>query len=215
MRKIIDTELLKLIDQGMNQKEAAQHFKCSEAAISRRLKKLRQGIPTSFQGLTPKRQNFAIALASGKSKTEAAEIAFDVSTAASARAIGKRLASNSDIQTGVSEILQLSGLTKTYRVNRLRQLVDSPDSSIALRAIEMTFKLDGSFSPEKHLHVEMNIDDLMQSKQETEKRLLSHLRELKELTALKEKESGVIDNDDKFSQRAIDDRIKKLEKDDP
>ena len=183
MRKIIDTELLKLIDQGMNQKEAAHHFKCSEAAISKRLKRLRLGIPTSFQGLTPKRQNFAIALASGKSSKEAAEISFDVSSAESARTIGKRLAINSDIQTAVSEILQLSGLTKTYRVNRLRELVDSPDNGIALRAIEMTFKLDGSFSPEKHLHVEMNYEELIQTRDEAKARYEAAVKRHEELQA--------------------------------
>ena len=150
MRKIISTELLELLDQGMSQKEAAQHFNCSEPAISRRLKKIRPRVPQAFDKLTKKQKNFALALADGQSKSRAAALAYDTSTVDSARTIGKRLSADSDIQTAVSEILQRNGLTKQYRVNRLRELVDSLDSNIALRAIDMTFKLDGSYSPENH-----------------------------------------------------------------
>jgi phage terminase small subunit len=151
MRKIIDTELIELLDQGMTQKEAAQHFNCSEPAISKRLSKLRSRVPQAFEKLlTKKQKNFALALAEGQSKTKAAALAYDTTTIDSARTIGKRLSVDSDIQTAVSEILQRNGLTKQYRVNRLRELVDSLDSNIALRAIDMTFKLDGSYSPENH-----------------------------------------------------------------
>ena len=150
MRKIIDTELLELLDQGMSQKEAAQHFNCSEPAISKRLKKLHPQVPQAFAKLSKKQKNFALALAEGQSKTRAAALAYDTSTVDSARTIGKRLSGDLDIQTAVSEILQRNGLTKQYRVNRLRELVDSLDSNIALRAIDMTFKLDGSYSPENH-----------------------------------------------------------------
>ena len=158
MRKIIDTELIELLDQGMSQKEAAQHFNCSEPAISKRLSKLRQRVPQTFEKLTDKQKNFALALTEGKTKTEAAALAYDTSTVDSARTIGKRLSADSDIQTAVSEILQRSGLTKQYRVNRLRELVNSPDPGIAIRAIDMSFKLDGSYS-ETHLHVAMTRED--------------------------------------------------------
>ena len=159
MRKIIDTELLELLDQGMTQKEAAQHFNCSEPAISKRLRKLRQRIPKAFDKLNVKRQNFAIALATGESKTKAAALVYNTSTVDSARTIGKRLGADSDIQTAVAEILQRNGLTKQYRVNRLRELVDSLDSNVAIRAIDMTFKLDGSYS-ETHVNVTLTREEM-------------------------------------------------------
>jgi hypothetical protein len=102
------------------------------------------------ENVLKKQKNFTLALAEGQSKTRAAALAYDTTTIDSARTIGKRLSIDSDIQTAVSEILQRNGLTKQYRVNRLRELVDSLDSNIALRAIDMTFKLDGSYSPENH-----------------------------------------------------------------
>jgi predicted transcriptional regulator len=168
MRKIVDAELLELLNQGMSQKEAAQHFNCSEPAISKRLKKLRQRIPQAFENLTKKQRKFALALAEGQSKTQAATVAYDVSTIDSARTIGKNLSADSDIQTAVSEILQRNGLTKQYRVNRLRELVDSLDSNVALRAIDMTFKLDGSYSPETHNINVRTHEEIVQSRQTLE-----------------------------------------------
>ena len=169
MRKIIDTELLKLLDEGKSQREIAKHFLCSEPAISKRLQKLRQQIPTSIQKLTDKQKNFAIALATGESKTKAAALAYNVSTVDSARTIGKRLSADSDIQKTVAEILQGIGLTKTYRVNRLRELVDSIDQGVALRALEMTFKLDGSYSPEAlNVKITTDIEDIIVARRSAE-----------------------------------------------
>ena len=168
MRKIIDTVLLELLDQGMSQKEAAQHFNCSEPAISKRLSKLRPRVPQAFEKLTKKQRKFALALAEGQSKTQAAALAYDTTTIDSARTIGKRLSVDSDIKIAVAEILQRNGLTKQYRVNRLRELVDSLDSNVALRAIDMTFKLDGSYSPETHNINVRTYEEIVQSRQTLE-----------------------------------------------
>ena len=189
MRKIIDTELIELLDQGMTQKEAAQHFNCSEPAISKRLSKLRQRVPQAFEKLTDKQKNFALALAEGQSKTQAATLAYDTTTIDSARTIGKRLSADSDIQTAVSEILQRNGLTKQYRVNRLRELVDSLDSNVALRAIDMTFKLDGSYSPENHNVNVRTYKEMVQSRQTLEEARAEALRRKEALEkAIAEKE---------------------------
>ena len=189
MRKIIDTELIELLDQGMSQKEAAQHFNCSEPAISKRLSKLRQRVPQAFEKLTDKQKNFALALAEGQSKTQAATLAYDTTTIDSARTIGKRLSADSDIQTAVSEILQRNGLTKQYRVNRLRELVDSLDSNVALRAIDMTFKLDGSYSPENHNVNVRTYKEMVQSRQTLEEARAEALRRKEALEkAIAEKE---------------------------
>ena len=194
MRKIIDTELLELLDQGMSQKEAAQHFNCSEPAISRRLKKIRPRVPQALEKLTKKQKNFALALAEGQSKTQAATIAYDVSTIDSARTIGKTLSADSDIQTAVSEILQRNGLTKQYRVNRLRELVDSLDSNVALRAIDMTFKLDGSYSPETHNVNVRTHEAFVEHRQSLEQAIrVAQARKdaaLKQIAAIKAKASG-------------------------
>ena len=194
MRKIIDTELLELLDQGMSQKEAAQHFNCSEPAISRRLKKIRPRVPQALEKLTKKQKNFALALAEGQSKTQAATIAYDVSTIDSARTIGKTLSADSDIQTAVSEILQRNGLTKQYRVNRLRELVDSLDPSVVLRALEITFKLDGSYSPETHNINVRTHEAFVEHRQSLEQAIrVTQARKdaaLKQIAAIKAKASG-------------------------
>jgi phage terminase small subunit len=192
MRKIIDTELIELLDQGMTQKEAAQHFNCSEPAISKRLSKLRSRVPQAFEKLlTKKQKNFALALAEGQSKTQAAALAYDTTTIDSARTIGKRLSVDSDIKIAVAEILQRNGLTKQYRVNRLRELVDSLDPSVVLRALEITFKLEGSYSPETHNINVRTHEEIVQSRQTLEEasRQAQERKEvaLKQITAIKTK----------------------------
>jgi predicted transcriptional regulator len=191
MRKIISTELLELLDQGMSQKEAAHHFNCSEPAISRRLKKIRPREARAFEKLTKKQKNFTLALAEGQSKTKAAALSYDTTTIDSARTIGKRLSVDSDIKIAVAEILQRNGLTKQYRVNRLRELVDSLDPSVVLRALEITFKLDGSYSPETHNINVRTHEEIVQSRQTLEEasRQAQERKEvaLKQITAIKTK----------------------------
>ena len=141
--------------------------------------------------------------------------AYEVSSLPSAKSLGSQMMKKPKIEAAVSEWMDYHGLTRDYRVKTLRKHVDNRDPNVSLKALEQSWKLGGNYH-ETHLHVEMNIDDLMQSKQEAEERLLSYLQELEELKALNKKEStGVIDTDDKFSQRAIDQRINKLEKDAP
>ena len=50
----------------------------------------------------------------------------------------------------------------------MRELVDSLDSNVALRAIDMTFKLDGSYSPET-LNINVRTyEEIVQSRQTLE-----------------------------------------------
>jgi hypothetical protein len=40
LRKIDDNVLLQMVEKGIQQKEIAEHFKCSPAAVCKRLKRL-------------------------------------------------------------------------------------------------------------------------------------------------------------------------------
>ena len=55
MRKINDTELQAMLDDGKSQKECAEYYGVSPAAINQRIKKLTQGNePESFKIPTSK-----------------------------------------------------------------------------------------------------------------------------------------------------------------
>ena len=123
-------------------------------------------IRSDWKKLSEKEQTFALAIAEGKTQTDAAMISFDVTTRDSAKSIGCRLMKQSDIQTAVSEIMQQEGLTRKYRVQKLKIHVDNRDPHVSLKALDQTWKLDNSYS-ETHVHVP-NFEALLEHKQSLE-----------------------------------------------
>lgn len=146
MRKIEnDAELLQLSEQGMTGKAIAEMMGCSPAAVSKRLSRLRkQAPPDSLTRLSEKQQKFAVALAQGKTKTQAAMESFETASRDSAKSIGCKLASDPDIHLAVTDLLAQVGLTKRRRAERLADMVESADLGIVGRGLELTYKLDRS-----------------------------------------------------------------------
>ena len=68
------------------------------------------------------------------------------------------------------------------------------DSNVALRAIDMTFKLDGSYSPETHNINVRTHEEIVQSRQTLEQAIIvAQARKdaaLKQIAAIKAKASG-------------------------
>lgn len=144
MRKIDDQLLLDLVEQGLQQKEIAKRLGVTPAAVCKRLKRLAP-LPESLEKLSDKEQKFAIAITEGKTQTQAALDSFEASSRESAKVIGSQLMARSDIQTAVAEIMQQQGLTRTYRVHKLKQHVDNQDPGISLKALDQSWKLDGAY----------------------------------------------------------------------
>ena len=59
-----------------------------------------------------------------------------------------------DIEAAITEILQEEGLTRRYRVQKLKTHVDAIDPHVSLKALDQSWKLDGYV--EKHIN--LNID---------------------------------------------------------
>ena len=73
MKKIEDDTLQKMIAEGKPQKEMAKFFGVSDAAISKRIKRLNQAEPPeSFKALSPGEKKFVLAKLEGKSGSAAA-----------------------------------------------------------------------------------------------------------------------------------------------
>lgn len=159
MRKTDDSIIIEMLAQGKLQKEIAEHFNVSPAAICKRIKRL-QPIeePESFKNLSQKEKKFALEIAEGKTQTQAAMNSFDVTTRDSAKAMGTQLMAKPDIKMAVSELMQEEGLTKRYRVRKLKTHVDAKDPGISLKALDQSWKLDGAYSVE-HLHLHMTRED--------------------------------------------------------
>lgn len=196
-RKIDDNVLLQLIREGeKNQREIADHFNVSSVAICKRLKKILPK-PRSLENLTPKERKFAMAVAEGKSRTQAAMDSFDVSTRASAKAMQNVLMQKDDIKIAIAELMNIFGLTRGYRIYKLKSHVDHVDPSVSLKALEQTWKLDGSFAPEKHIALTAAVDNILSPELEA---MLDRIAPRPKKTQLADEkdteESGPMDEED-------------------
>jgi len=160
MKKIIDAELINMADSGTPQKDIAAHFGVSEAAISKRLKRLRQIAirPAALDKLTAKEERFVMEIVQGNNQTQAALAAFDVRSLDSAKSIGCRLMKDDDIQAAISAVMETEGLTRRYLVRKLKDHVDGQDQQVSIRAIDMGLKLHDAYPATKTKNMNINAD---------------------------------------------------------
>jgi hypothetical protein len=157
MRKTDDETILKMLKEGKTQKQIAEHFKVSPVAIHKRVKRLLPQ-PKSLEDLTEREQKFVIEKAKGKTATQAVMNSYETSSRKSAKVIGSQLMAKPEIQMAISELMEYHGLTRSYRIRRLKDHVDNRDPDVSLRALDQSWKLDGSYAPEKHLNLNLNLD---------------------------------------------------------
>lgn len=163
MRKINDDELLKLYNRGkgMAQKELAAHFGVSPAAICQRLKYLKAfEAPESFDALTKKEKRFALAVAEGSNQSEAAMAAFDCNGRDSAKAIGSTLMRKPEMQMAITDLLSESGLTRRYRLKKLKQCIDAKDPSVVLKGLDQSWKLDGLYGEGQNVNIAITGEEI-------------------------------------------------------
>ena len=177
-RKTDDKTILQMLEDGKQQKEIAEHFGVSPAAICKRIKRLLPPEPKNLQKLSPKEQKFAIAIAEGKTQTDAAMQSFDVTTRDSAKSIGSRLLKQVDIQIAVSEIMQQQGLTRGYRVQKLKQHIDNPDPTVSLRGLDQSWRLDAAYVDRVVVEKAPSYSDMQRNILELTKEEIILLREL-------------------------------------
>jgi predicted transcriptional regulator len=154
VKKINDETLQEMIKEGKQQKEVAEFFNVSEAAISKRLKRLNQSAPPeSFNKLSPGEKKFVLAKVEGKSSSASALEAFNCGSIQSAKAMGSKLACDPDIQIAISDLMHQTGIGRRRRVERLRDLIEANDMGIVAKGLDMANRLTGDYAPEK---IDMN-----------------------------------------------------------
>jgi len=145
-RKIDDRTLLQKHAAGATGKELAAYFGCSQAAISKRLKRLAPGPPSAIDALTPKQAAVVRCMATtGKSATAAVEEYYNTGSRASAREIASRLTATPQVQLALAEEMDRAGLTRSYRVSKLADACEHPDPGIALKSLDIAFRLADEF----------------------------------------------------------------------
>jgi len=156
VKKINDTLLLQMADEGIEQKEIAAHFGVSPAAVCKRLKRLTR--PAVLEKLTPKEERFVMEIARGENQTQAALKAFSVGSMESAKSIGHRLMKDPDIQEAITAVMNTEGLDRRYLVKKLKTHVDAPDPSVSLRAVDMGLKLHDAYPANKNLTINADVE---------------------------------------------------------
>lgn len=174
MKKILDEELQTMLESGVTQVDCARHFNVSEAAVSQRVKRLRQAEPPeSFKKLSSsKEQRFVLSKLEGKSSTQAAMDGYNCSSVESAHSIGVKLSGDPDIKTAISDLMHEAGIGRRRRIERLRDVVMAKDLGIASRGLDMSFKLTGDYQP-----VELIIHDEGKQLAQAFSEILSQMRE--------------------------------------
>ena len=179
-RKTDDNIVLQLFREGKSQKQIAQYFNVSAVAIHKRLKKILPR-PQNLDKLTSKEQKFVMGVVAGKSKTQAAMDSFDVSSRASAKAMQNALMQKDDIRIAIAELMEIYGLTRGYRINKLKSHIDHVDPGVSLKGLDMSFKLDGLYAPEKHLNLNASYPEIAEKLAEIDKEETDLRRQLAEL----------------------------------
>ena len=133
--------------------EAEKILGVSEPAVSKRLKRLAPPPDTPhFDKLTDKEKRFVVEKVKGKSNIQAVTQSHDVTTKNSAKSMSSQLMAKPEVEMAISELMDHCGINKAYRIRRLKQVIDSKDLNIAHKGLDMSFKLDGSYAAEKHVH---------------------------------------------------------------
>lgn len=153
MKKVDDEKLIEMLEQKIPQKEIASYFGCAESYVTKRKKRLlgpNMDELETFSSLTDQQKRFVIAKAEGQTNVQAVTNSYEVTSKDSAKSLGTQLMQNPAIQQSLTELMNYNGLTKEDRIKQLKKLVYHNDGNISLRALDQTWKLDGSYAPEQH-----------------------------------------------------------------
>lgn len=168
-RLINDEELIELLKQGETQKAAALHFGVSEAAISKKIRRLLPPPDLDKYSLTQKQKAFIVEKVKGVSNTDAAMKAYDCKDRASAKTLANTLLKKADIQASITELMEVCGVGRFQRVKKLSEFVNHRDPAIGIRGLNMAFKLGKDYPSDTNVvgqsnsFTQININILGQS----------------------------------------------------
>ncbi len=153
-RKATDQDIIQAMERiaqgGITQKEIAAELGVTPSALNQRIKRLRaQAVPDSFRALSDKQKRFALAKVEGKTNLEAVKSAYDVTSNESAKSMATVLMRDPDVNLAITDLLAQEGIPKRRRVQRLRDMIECPDLSIAGKGLDMGFKLAGDYAPQQ------------------------------------------------------------------
>ena len=157
MRKTDDTIILQLLREGKSHAEIAKHFGVSRPAISKRVKILNPKPDLSH--LTAKERDFVEEIAKGSGHIEAAMKSYNAKNRKNAASIGLDLMKQPKITNSIEALMEYNGLSRDYRIKKLKQHTDHPDPHVSLKAIAEANKMDGSYAPSRNVNLNLDAEN--------------------------------------------------------
>ena len=72
------------------------------------------------------------------------------------------MAKDPDIESALSDLMAQEGIPRRRRIQRLRDLIESKDLSAVSKGLDMSWKLEGAYAPERQIievdHVQLQVD---------------------------------------------------------
>jgi len=209
-RKTDDNLLLAMLKQGKQQKEIAQFFKVSPAAVCKRIKRLLpkpQEVLDKYN-LTDQQKRFVIEKVRGKTNTQAVLASYEVNSLQSAKVIGSQLMDKLEVKMAIGELMDYHGMGRSYRIGRLKNHIDNQDPVVSLKALDLSWRLDGSYAPEKHINLEakMTYLDILHQRHGVSLSLREILQQMKD-SGIEEVDGKKIDEE----LKALDEEIQQLQ----
>jgi hypothetical protein len=92
-------------------------------------------------------------MAKGEGHVEAVLKSYDVADRKSAATMGLSLLKKPQITASIEQLMKYNGLSRDYRIRKLKDHVDNADPNVSLKALDMSFKLDSSYPPTKNVNL--------------------------------------------------------------
>ena len=182
MKKINYNELQELLKSGKTQTECARYFGVSVPAVCKAVKRLKAlELPPSLEKLTEKEKRYVLNRATGKSKAESALLSFDCDNYDSAKSLGYRLSKDPDVQVALSDLMAQEEIPRRRRIQRLKDLIESKDPSVVSKGLDLSWRLDGSYAPQKRLNLNVSYPGIVEKLAEIDKEETDLRRQLAEL----------------------------------
>ena len=162
-KSIDDKLLLQLAGEGHGQAIIAEKLGCSVSGVSRRLavlKKRNKPRPAELDRLPDQQQAWVLAVASGKSNTQAAMECYNCSSRGSAKSIGSEVSKLPAVQAAVAAVLADEGITRQFLARHTRRLIESEDENVASRNVALGWTLTDSMPVAKSMNVNFNMDNI-------------------------------------------------------
>jgi hypothetical protein len=160
-RKIDDEVLITMLREGRLQKDIAAHFKVSPVAVCKRIKRLfpkPESILDKYS-LTDKEKSFVLEKARGRSNTQAVIASqYEVTSMESAKVMGSQLMDKPEIRQAIDDLMEMKGIGRGFRVEKLGQHMKHKDPSVSLKALDMGFKLANDYPAQKNINLNVNAD---------------------------------------------------------